>query len=310
MKQKTLCVYHSADFDGLFSGAVVYAFANYMRKDYDLDMVGWDFGDELVDTIGYDKIIVVDLPPDCLVSVDWNKLTWIDHHKTAIERFTGCFDGLTIDGVAACRLAWNYFFGDGNGQLEEFVGRKIAEPYCITLAGEHDVWNHDDPLAMGFQFGLNALKSNWTPQELAKEFLKDNCNISYTRWNDGFNDSKTANVAQSGKLIEQWQNNFAANVCEENSYLVEFEGLEFCALASVHARMSTWFPEETIKGGVALMNIRISGDGKARISLYHRTGYNEIDLSVIAKKYGGGGHKGACGFEITIDEAVTAGIIR
>lgn len=310
MKQKTLCVYHSADFDGLFSGAVVYSFANYIRKDYDLTMVGWDFGDDLINATGYDKVIVVDLPPDCLSDFDPDKLIWIDHHKTAIESNSGKYNGLTVDGVAACRLAWNFFFSDGNGQLEDFVKRKIAEPYCITLAGEHDVWNHDDPLAMGFQFGLNALKSNWTPQELAEEFLKDNCNTVYTRWNDGFNDSKTATVAQSGKMIEQWQSNFAANVCEDCSYVVEFEGLKFCSLVSVHARMSTWFPEDTIKDGVALMNIRICGDGKARISLYHRTGFNEIDLSVIAKKYGGGGHKGACGFEISIEDAVKFGIIR
>jgi nanoRNase/pAp phosphatase (c-di-AMP/oligoRNAs hydrolase) len=35
---------------------------------------------------------------------------------------------------------------------------------------------------------------------------------------------------------------------------------------------------------------------KWRISLYHAEHRKDIDLSVIAVKYGGGGHKGACGF--------------
>jgi hypothetical protein len=35
---------------------------------------------------------------------------------------------------------------------------------------------------------------------------------------------------------------------------------------------------------------------KWRVSLYHAPHRTDIDLSVIAVKYGGGGHRGACGF--------------
>ena len=75
--------------------------------------------------------------------------------------------------------------------------------------------------------------------------------------------------------------------------------------------MSTWFPDDAIMDGAeGLMCIRMQGDGLVRISLYHRTNFNHHDLSKIAIKYGGGGHKGACGFEITTKQAIELGIIR
>ena len=38
-------------------------------------------------------------------------------------------------------------------------------------------------------------------------------------------------------------------------------------------------------------------DGKCwSVSLYHAKHRKELDLSLIAVKYGGGGHRGACGF--------------
>jgi hypothetical protein len=37
-----------------------------------------------------------------------------------------------------------------------------------------------------------------------------------------------------------------------------------------------------------------------RFSLYHAAGKEHHDLSKIAVKYGGGGHRGACGFQVKI----------
>ena len=34
------------------------------------------------------------------------------------------------------------------------------------------------------------------------------------------------------------------------------------------------------------------------VSLYHAKHRTDLDLSLIAAKYGGGGHRGACGFRI------------
>jgi nanoRNase/pAp phosphatase (c-di-AMP/oligoRNAs hydrolase) len=36
---------------------------------------------------------------------------------------------------------------------------------------------------------------------------------------------------------------------------------------------------------------------KYNVSLYHSPHNKQHDLSLIAVKYGGGGHKGACGFQ-------------
>jgi len=37
-------------------------------------------------------------------------LIWIDHHKSAMEKWDNGPEGYRIDGVAACRLAWQWSF--------------------------------------------------------------------------------------------------------------------------------------------------------------------------------------------------------
>ena len=56
------------------------------------------------------------------------------------------------------------------------------------------------------------------------------------------------------------------------------------------------------------MMITFSTNGKQwRVSLY-QDGRPDVDCSVIAKKYGGGGHKGAAGFEcVTLPFKIVGG---
>jgi nanoRNase/pAp phosphatase (c-di-AMP/oligoRNAs hydrolase) len=48
-------------------------------------------------------------------------------------------------------------------------------------------------------------------------------------------------------------------------------------------------------GHDALMGFYYNGNGWT-FSLYHAKHRTDLDLSAIAVKYGGGGHRGACGF--------------
>lgn len=50
-------------------------------------------------------------------------------------------------------------------------------------------------------------------------------------------------------------------------------------------------------------------DGQGKGSLYNRPGHEHIDHSVIAVAHGGGGHKGACGFSLTLGQAIMEGIV-
>jgi hypothetical protein len=57
----------------------------------------------------------------------------------------------------------------------------------------------------------------------------------------------------------------------------------------------------------ALMVWAVDKHGRVPVSLYHAPGKTHIDLSVIAKEFGGGGHAGACG--MIVDMPVIINII-
>ncbi len=307
-------IYHRADFDGLFSGAVC---LHWLKKaGHDVTLTGWDFGDPVID-VGYenDIVYVVDLPVTCVTPEDC-KMVWIDHHKSSIDSTNPHVPGYRIDGVAACRLAWQWFQqgaeGDGteltNASKSEYVNRTVREPLALTLAGEYDVWDKRDFRAEQFQFGLTA-HGPWKPETLADEFLK------FSRANGAptgdLESMRVGKVCNDGEAAMNWQQAYAEDVCRQRLYMVEWEGLNFCCLASVHARNSMWFPHNAIPlGADALMCYRIEGDGFVKVSLYHRPGGEELDLSPIAVKHSGGGHKGACGFQLTIGQAILEGILK
>ena len=55
-----------------------------------------------------------------------NDVTWIDHHKTAIEKYVGfeyAIRGIRCDGIAACMLTYCYLHhmtDRGNGDIKPF----------------------------------------------------------------------------------------------------------------------------------------------------------------------------------------------
>jgi hypothetical protein len=83
-------------------------------------------------------------------------------------------------------------------------------------------------------------------------------------------------------------------VQSSNRFDLDFEGLHF--LACNHARYNSFLftaglkPEHDACLGFAWRG------GKWTVSLYHAPGKEHHDLSLIAVKHGGGGHRGACGF--------------
>lgn len=304
-KQSVSIVYHRADYDGQFSGAICALFTRPKIE----DVIGWDFGDPLIPFPKTDVVYLVDLPPDCFESLppDVNsRLIWIDHHKSSItkwdEQLGNPFQGYRIDGVAACRLCWQWFTSGTKRDLptyKDYFDRRVREPLYVRLAGEYDVWDKRDYRAEAFQYGLTLDYANW-PEQPYKfvRLLRDGGEVA-----KAISDTATEELVQAGLQAQRWHHAFAKQVCEERSYKIDWEGLRFCVLSGVHVRNSLWFqgvPDDCD----ALMAWRYSGGGNVSFSLYHKKGREDIDLSVIAVKYGGGGHKGACGFQLPLAEAM------
>ena len=294
---KTTVIHHSADYDGIFCREIARKFLP------GAELIGWDFADKAL-AIPDGRIYILDLPPDRVFGIDFSKVPtnawdgyrdlmnrtiWIDHHASSIKSSPTDIPGYRIDGVAACRLAWQWFNrpkDDGAYPIaalkkEDYVNRLVTEPLAVRLAGEYDIWDKRDPNAETFQFGLRSRE------------------LDSVVWNALFDlDNKVAveTLLYGGRMLQSYQQRNDAGLMHR-SFIVEFEGLKFLALTTARCNSLTFASKDVPETGHdALMGFYFTGQ-KWSVSLYHAKHNTGIDLSLIAVKYGGGGHRGACGFQ-------------
>lgn len=283
-------IFHKADFDGLMSGAITRQALESINKYEPIKMTGWDYGMPIPETTPEETLYMVDISIDGLM--DHPNLIWIDHHKTAIEKFDPKIKGYRIDGVAACRLCWQFFHYDAdNGGLgwtpptkDEYVSRSVKEPRIVRLAGEYDVWDLRDHEATTLQFGLRAFGFDELSDVLEYDF-------------------DIEHVLQDGALIENYSKQTKAKLVKDKAHFVEWRGLNFLCLNGT-GNSQTFDAHPLLDDADALMMWSFNGQ-YVTFSLYHTPTRKEIDLSEIAKSMGGGGHKGACGFQTDIHAAAT-----
>lgn len=279
-----LVVYHSADFDGVGCCEVAKKFLGTREWTY----VGWNFGDPPITVSKNAEVIIMDLPPTCVEG--WENLvdlTWIDHHKSSIQEYAKYFsedNSYLIDGVAACRLAYQWFWwGKYNlPEKEDYIDRTVDEPLCIRLLGEYDIWRKDDPRAETLQYGL---RSKEVPSSAWLRLLDPN-----------YSEIALDEFLMAGKIAQAYQKKRDASAAK-NAYLLEWEGLKFLTINSLGCNSLTFESvDKDDAGHDALMVYCRRADGSWSVSMYHAKHRTDLDLSVIAAKYGGGGHRGACGF--------------
>ena len=297
MNEKIVVIYHHADFDGIFCREIARKFLP------NAILIGWDYGDPIPtpDVVSSDdRLYMLDISIEGLM--DHPKLIWIDHHKSAMEKFHHGIPGYRIDGVAACRLAWQWFmanppagfFSLGVGRFTEgvephnnnfklpgkfqFCERQVSEPEAVRLAGEYDIWDKRDPRAELFQHGLRGAERDFPALlEISQEA------VDYV-----------AQILEEGRAIQYSKAEENKGIALSFSFTIQFEG--FRLLACNAARYNSHLFSAALKpehDGCLGFN----WDGKIkswRVSLY--SDKPNIDLSVVAVKYGGGGHRGACGF--------------
>lgn len=302
---KTTVIYHSADFDGLFCREIA-------RKllPPDTVFIGWDFGGKPICLDGVEgTVYVMDLPMDRPFGFQFGSeddqftrrqaillgtldVIWIDHHKSSLETCPDDIAGYRIDGVAACRLAWQWFQEDQvshrtgeSPQLpdrRQFIDRVVSEPLAVRLAGEYDIWDKRDPNAEIFQFGLRSRELTDTDWAEMLRPIQEGDEVINSMLHDGL-------------LLQSYQQRNDASTMSR-SYLLEFEGLKFLALNTARCNSLTFDVKDVPETGHdALMGYYFDGE-KWNVSLYHAKHNTGIDLSQIATKHKGGGHSGACGF--------------
>lgn len=291
--KKNKVIYHSADLDGFCSGALA---KKFLMENYsgEVEMIPYNYGqptDKIIESIKKDDIVImtdVSFPVNDmanLYSILEKNFIWIDHHKTAMEESDHDFvSGLRRVGDSASLLALEYF---GNKGIN-----KWGFPTIVYYVDRYDVWKQDFRDGVCWESVMNA-------QYGMRFNLSDPVDPdAFESWNLMFDDDRLfKTVLQDGKTIYDYEKQTNVIRCKKAAFRVEFEGIKFAAINNVLAGSMVLDSFATHEDD-ALM-VFCYAKGAWTVSLYQNTlNPTKIDLSVIAKKYGGGGHAGACGFMV------------
>lgn len=301
---KTVCIYHSIDLDGWMSAAIVKLWHNEEHKEDDDNLIyfeGYNYTDPLPELKDYDKIILVDIsfPAKIMYEISHDKkVIWIDHHISAIndmnevctEHNLNPLKGLRDIKFAACELTWQYFFPN------------IELPEIVRLLGRYDCFGHkgtkEERKVLEFQYGARQSISNYL--EAYEQLIQCTRVKESEYW---FLQSQVVMgiIHEEGKSIykylcsdakQSYKNGFEIYFRLESDKLYRFICINKERFNPIN------FGIDYHKDGYDGCACFHYANGKWNFSLYND---NElIDCSIIAKQFGGGGHKGASGFT-TID---------
>ena len=254
-----VCYYHKGDYDGICSAAIV------KYKYPKAKLVGINNHNiELVHKPS-DKVIIVDISlKEHMINIPYNSV-WIDHHSQSIieseQMGFNNLPGIRRNGTAACILTWEFF-----------IDNEI--PQIVQLLGDYDVWNIDKENVQEFQEGLKLIEDSYNPESNLWRFLFDYDWLS--------------NIINNGRTAIKYRESLDKKLISDYGYKRTLWGYE-CLLINTPtvSNFLYYYTDADI-----VVTYRWGGHFWS-VSLRTK---KDIDVSVIAKKNGGGGHKSAAAF--------------
>ena len=262
-------VFYHADLDGRCAARIVKNKFGHTEKDRD-NYIEMDYNKKFpFDIIGPDeKVYIVDFSLKPHEMMRLLKLTsnvvWIDHHQNIISQYNNFpYDilGLRMDGTAGCELTWIYFYGEG------------STPDFARFAGDRDVWKWEFEETADFCSGaelydLNPFSDKWNILENEPEI-----------------------VIEKGHDINNYKTQRNKEYLEKYGFIGEFEGHR----------------ANIINVGLVGLEVFDSLEKKEEIQIMYAFNGEEyivslrsetIDVSELARRYGGNGHVRASGFNV------------
>lgn len=304
-----IVIHHNKDLDGFSSGAIC------KLKYPEAKLIGWDYKDPIPwDDIPWNEpVIMIDVtfPIETMLKLSSKtdgQLTVIDHHISFKKDFDAAPNDweksrikyIYEDGVAACEIGWKYLFPDK------------PVPYAITLLGRYDTWRQNEgdweEITLPFQYAMRTYCTS--AETFPIEFLQNSyfaALVVHKRddFEENLNlydgDLKAYELVKEGKAILKYQEQQDMLACQRSAFGALVGGRPAICLNtrafSSNTMKSVYDPEFHD----LMVGFEFTGK-KWSVSL--RSDKPDVDVSVIAKSKGGGGHKAAAGFECNTFEDI------
>ncbi|MCT4552160.1 MAG: DHHA1 domain-containing protein [Alphaproteobacteria bacterium] len=288
---KVYVIYHRTDFDGRGSAAVI---NDFYRNKEGFEIVNIPLNNEEVphDYKEWDKDAMVYMSDisfpkreqmEYLLETYGDNFIWNDHHASSMKN---C-EGLNIRGIqradyAAIQLTWFWFNQDKFSSIET-----AKFPEAINYVGHVDI---KKPLKDSEEF-LTAL--------ILHTELYDPTNPDWEKLINN-DEGMLSTLLTEGRVAQRYRESIEQEAAQEIIHFVEFEGYKVPAAniyffkyeVFFHAKEGNLYEEYPF-----VITYYRNNEGQWKLSL-RGTGnekYKDIDVSLLAKKHGGGGHKKAAG---------------
>jgi uncharacterized protein len=209
----------------------------------------------------------------------------LDHHKSAQEVLAGAPYAVFDMKRSGAGLAWDYLFGFDSGNTCDICHHNEADghhsghrPWYVDYVEDRDLWNWALPFSREICAYLGTL-----------EFTKEAWD---TLSDPVFNKGRATDLG-SGALAHI---NHYVREGVKHAKTGIFQGYKTAVLNALYLNCSELGMELAKTHDVSLTWFE-RGDGVIQFSL---RSIGDIDVSAIAKVFGGGGHKNAAGFQASI----------
>ena len=260
-----LCIYHKDCADGF--GAALAVKHYYDSLGYDCEFTAAQYGDPVPDVVDKDVLIVdFSYSRDILLELKQQakSIKVIDHHKTAQQNLAGldyCIFDLSKSGAV---LTWQTLFG------------QQPLPLLLAYIQDRDLWQWQLDDSKAVSAALQTLP------------------MKFELWQRYLNDDNINELIVKGNTIVEYQNQQIAKVpVADQLPLADIAGYKVPCINATHLISEIG---DKISQGHPFVALYFETSDKRVYSL--RSASDGVDVSEIAKKFGGGGHFHAAGFAV------------
>ena len=283
-----LVLYHGSDLDGVFSAAVIarkYGLENVKcipvnyGKEFPFEEIGDRVKNVWVVDFSFDNMVEL---RDTLRDKYHTDLIWCDHHESALRKNENANQeniwGLRTIGRAGCELTYEYIYNQD-------------APTLIQYLSTYDTWNKE--------------RMNWTDVMYVQYGVRYNVGLDVEKavklldLIEEEEELSIGTIEAVGEVILSWTDQINEGYVKCSA----FEG-KICGVKAVFMNTNVFNSNvfKSYQGEYEVMvPFRYEKTGLVRFSIY--ADHNDkVNCAEMAERFGGGGHKGAAGFQLDMEK--------